>query len=68
VAVFTPASISAIVYIILAVATNAAGGQADFLADRSIVALDTADVLMLTVQLETGLVMVEIQSFQSRVL
>jgi hypothetical protein len=49
-----------IVLVVLVMAAIAGGGQDNFIADRSFVAFDALYVLVLSVQLEVGLVVIEI--------
>lgn len=49
-----------IVFIVLAMAAHAATGQHELAGNRRVVAVDTAQLLMLAIQLEFGFIVIEV--------
>ena len=60
---FTAVAKCTIVFVVLAMASHTRGDQIDFAIDLRVVALDTSELGVLTVQLELGFVVVEIPVF-----
>jgi len=59
-AVFALCSELAVVLVFLVMTAEATGGQADVFLNRCLVAFGAADILVLALQLESGLVVIEI--------
>jgi len=60
---FTAVAKCTIVFVVLAMASHTRGDQIDFAIDLRVVALDTSELGVFTVQLELGFVVVEIPVF-----